>query len=84
MRRRLLLVLIAAALSACSEDRSGLGPAERAKQGKGMSDEIWKIYSGAESGVGDEAREPGKDAAKASPGPAPAQDAPAAPPAEKR
>ena len=30
---------------------SGTTPAERAKQGHGMSEEYWKVYSGTESGV---------------------------------
>ncbi|HEU4439039.1 MAG TPA: hypothetical protein VFT36_07295 [Methylomirabilota bacterium] len=84
MPRRLLLALIGLALAACSEDQSGTSPAERAKQGKGMSDEIWKIYSGTESGVADEAKEPKKDEAKSAPDPAPAKEAPPAPPKEKR
>ena len=87
MSRRLLLALIGLALVACSEDQSGTSPAERAKQGKGMSDEIWKIYSGTESGVADEAKEAKeskKDAPKSAPDPAPAGNAPAAPSKEKR
>jgi hypothetical protein len=69
---RLLLAVIVLVLCGCSEDKSGLSPAERAKQGHGMSDEIWKIYSGTESGVSEDdkkgdAKEPGSTDPKAGP-----------------
>jgi hypothetical protein len=51
--RSLLLLLTVLVTLGCSDDQSGLTPAERAKKGRGMSEEYWKVYSGTESGVSD-------------------------------
>jgi hypothetical protein len=64
---RLGLLFAFLLLAGCSEDQSHLTPAERAKKGRGMSEDIWKIYSGTESGVADEQSDAAK---KAPPGPA--------------
>ncbi len=51
MSRRALLPLLAAllAVAGCSDAPGGGGrPQER---GKGMSEDVWKVYSGTESGV---------------------------------
>lgn len=50
----LLVGVLACALVGCSDDKAGLSPAERAKGKGGMSEDIWKVYSGAESGVADD------------------------------
>ncbi len=49
---RLLVVLGALGLAACSERPSGQEP-KKPSLSSGMSDDIWKAYSGTESGVGD-------------------------------
>lgn len=51
--RLLVLAVVMAAVCGCSDSRDGLTPAERAKRAPQMSDEVWKVYSGTESGVSD-------------------------------
>jgi hypothetical protein len=51
--RLLGLIVALLILAGCSDDKSGLTPAERAKKARGMSEDIWKVYSGTESGVDD-------------------------------
>jgi hypothetical protein len=48
-----LVVLAALGVAACSESPSTTGPKERSGLSSGMSDDIWKAYSGTESGVSD-------------------------------
>jgi hypothetical protein len=58
--RTLHLVVVVAALGlvACSESPSAKGPKERSGLSSGMSEDIWKAYSGAESGgVSDDAKD---------------------------
>jgi hypothetical protein len=61
---QLLVVLAALGLAACSESPSGQGP-KKPGLSSGMSEDIWKAYSGTESGVGeagkDQPGEKGKD-----------------------
>lgn len=51
--RLLVVIALSASLWGCSDSGDGLTPAERAKRAPKMSDEVWKVYSGTESGVSD-------------------------------
>lgn len=53
----LLLALSLAALAACSERPAGQ-PAERPI---GMPEDVWKLYGGVESGVGDAQKDAPKE-----------------------
>ena len=57
--RRVVLVL-ALLLAACSES-GGEKSEDKSKRPIGMSEEIWKIYGGVESGVGADKSEDKKD-----------------------
>jgi hypothetical protein len=60
--RLLTVTLLAVGLLGCSEPPRDQNPAEKPKSGGGiaggMSEEVWKIYGGAESGVIEEASKP--------------------------
>jgi hypothetical protein len=53
----LVVALVVLALGACSENPSGEAP-RKGGLSSGMSEDVWKAYGGAESGVTDT----GKDA----------------------
>jgi hypothetical protein len=55
--RLLIVVAIAVLLAACTESGDGAKSGEKAKRPIGMSEEIWKIYGGAESGVTDDTKD---------------------------
>lgn len=58
MRTVYLVAIVAAlGLGACSESPSGKGPKERTGISQGMSEDIWRAYSGAESGVGGDSKD---------------------------
>jgi curli biogenesis system outer membrane secretion channel CsgG len=49
--RPVILVLAALILAGCADEPSGSTPAERARRAPPMSEDVWKIYGGTESGV---------------------------------
>jgi hypothetical protein len=53
----LLGLTVILALAACTDAGTAPASGEKAKRGQGMSEEIWKIYSGTESGVSDETKD---------------------------
>jgi hypothetical protein len=53
---RLLVLAVTLSLTACSDAGTAPASGEKAERGQGMSEEIWKIYSGTESGVSDETK----------------------------
>ncbi len=59
--RLLTGVLFLVGLLGCSEPPRGQNPGEKPKGGgiaSGMSEDVWKIYGGTESGVGGETGQP--------------------------
>jgi hypothetical protein len=61
---RHLIPLLGAVLlfAACTESGEGAKSGTKERRPGGMSEEIWKIYSGTESGVADEAKDKPQDA----------------------
>ena len=51
--RSLVFVVVILVLAGCSDDKSGLSPAEKARRAPRMSEDVWKVYGGVESGVTD-------------------------------
>ena len=52
--RSLVFVVAILMLAGCSDDTSGLSPGEKAKRAPRMSEDVWKVYGGVESGVTDD------------------------------
>lgn len=52
--RSLVFVVAILVLAGCSDEKSGLSPAEKAKRAPRMSEDVWKVYGGVESGVTDD------------------------------
>ena len=52
---RYLLVLLG-----CDQEKGGAAPKEKAERSVGMPEDVWRMYSGAESGLPEEKREPAK------------------------
>lgn len=58
--RYLLAVVFVMILLGCDQEKGGAFSKEKAKRSVGMPEDVWKMYSGAESGLPEEKREPAK------------------------
>jgi hypothetical protein len=54
MRPLPVVLAVTLTVAACSDAGTTPAAGEKARRGQGMSEEIWKIYSGTEAGVGGE------------------------------
>ena len=58
--RCLLAVVVVTVLLGCDQEKGGAAPKEKAERSVGMPEDVWRMYSGAESGLPEEKREPAK------------------------
>ncbi len=56
MRVLFVALIVLAGAAACSDAGSAGNPDDKSKRPVGMSEDIWKVYSGAE-GVGEEVKD---------------------------
>jgi hypothetical protein len=58
--RYLLAVVVVMVLLGCDQQTSGAPSKEKAGRSVGIPEDVWKMYSGAESGLPEEKQEPPK------------------------
>jgi hypothetical protein len=58
--RYLLAVVFVMALLGCDPEKAGAPSKAKAERSFGMPEDVWRMYSGAESGLPEEKREPAK------------------------
>jgi hypothetical protein len=58
--RYLLVLVFVMLLLGCDQEKGGAPSKEKAKRSVGMPEDVWRMYSGAESGLPEEKRDPAK------------------------
>jgi hypothetical protein len=59
--RYLLAVVFVMVLLGCDQEKGGATSKEKAERSFRMPEDVWRMYSGAESGLPEQKREPAKE-----------------------